>query len=153
MLRCEGAYDPDAVSRETAWSPFSVDAVTGEVIVLPSLTKQSFAAECDINVMLERFAVTGVVPTNPIPPQYGDFTDVTTYQDALNRVIAADAAFMQLSAELRARFNNDAGTMLAFLADDANRPEAVRLGLVQAPPAVEAHPPKGASGASSPPST
>ena len=45
MLRCDGAegYDRDAVSRETM-------TVNKE----PSLSKQEFKEECDINVLLER---------------------------------------------------------------------------------------------------
>jgi hypothetical protein len=62
--------------------------------------------------------------------QYGDFTGIGSYQDALNRVISADAAFMDLPSAIRARFGNDPQQLLNFVQDDANYDEAVKIGLI-----------------------
>jgi phage internal scaffolding protein len=67
-------------------------------------------------------------------PLTGDFVDVPDFQTALNLVISAQDEFMKVPADVRARFNNDPGELMAFLEDDKNRDEAIKLGLVNAPP-------------------
>jgi phage internal scaffolding protein len=96
----------------------------------PSLAQQHAKDECDINTIVKRFGLTGELPSGVRAPTYGDFTDATDYHTALNAVIAADAAFMQLPADIRTRFNNDAGAFVDFVSDDNNRAEAEKLGIV-----------------------
>jgi phage internal scaffolding protein len=96
----------------------------------PSLAQQHARDESDINTIVKRFGLTGQLPDNVRTPTYGDFEDATDYHTALNAVRAADAAFMQLPADIRTRFNNDAGAFVDFVADDSNRAEAEKLGLV-----------------------
>lgn len=48
----------------------------------PSLAKPSFADECDINNIVERFTRTGVLPEQRGNPQYGDAPDQTMYEAA-----------------------------------------------------------------------
>lgn len=96
----------------------------------PSLAQQHAKDECDINTIVRRFGLTGELPSNVRTPQYGDFSDATDYHTALNAVRAADAAFMQLPADVRTRFNNDPGALVDFVSDDNNRAEAEKLGLV-----------------------
>lgn len=99
-----------------------------------SLTIQSAKDECDINLIVER-AERGMYPEmREKIPQFGDFSETPDYQSALNYVIAAQERFSELPARVRERFGNNAGILLAFLADPANRDEAVQLGLVNAPP-------------------
>lgn len=102
----------------------------------PSLAQQSFKDDADINVMLEKFKVTGVMPAGVVMPTYGDFSDVIDYQTALNALNRARDSFMELPAAVRARFENDPQKFLLFCSDEKNRDEAVRLGLVQAPAAA-----------------
>lgn len=123
FVRSPYNYDMDAASNESAISYF------GE-----SMTQQQFAEEADINTIVRRFGLTGELPDDFRPPAYGDFTDVMDYQTSLNAVRAADAAFMQMPADLRARFDNDPQKLIEFLGNDNNRDEAVKLGLVQKPP-------------------
>lgn len=98
-----------------------------------SLAIQSERDSCDINVIVERFLKTGQMPDNVRVPQSGDFTSVTDYQSALNAVIEADDAFMELPPAVRARFENDPQKLMDFMADANNREAAIELGLVQAP--------------------
>lgn len=49
---------------------------------------------------------------------------------------------MSLPAELRKRFRNDPGMLLAFLEDPQNRAEAESLGLVDRMPVVDSSPPE-----------
>ena len=136
MLRCDGAegYDRDAVSRETM-------TVNKE----PSLAKQEFKEECDINVLLERFAITGAMPENVRMPTYGDFMDVPDYQSALNAGREAEQSFMELPAKIRERFQNDPQKLVEFCSDKANLAEAQSLGLVPAPVASDVPPVKPAA--------
>lgn len=95
-----------------------------------TLAQQHCADECDINTIVCRFGLTGELPNNVRVPQYGDFSAATDYHTAMNQVIAAQQAFMQLPADVRTRFANDPGALVDFISDDSNRAEAVKLGLV-----------------------
>lgn len=96
----------------------------------PSLAQQQFKDDVDINVLLERFKVTGVMPQSVMLPQYGDFRGVDDYRSAQDAIRKAHNAFMDLPAKLRARFDNDPQKLLEFVSDDKNRDEAIKLGLV-----------------------
>ena len=95
-----------------------------------SLAKQSFQEECDINTIVRRFGLTGEMPSNVRMPTYGDFTGISNYQDALNAILEAEDSFMAMPAEIRARFQNDPAQFVEFCSDEANREEAVKMGLV-----------------------
>lgn len=97
-----------------------------------SLTDQSMKEDADINVILKRFGITGELPQNYRPPIEADFVDVFDYQSARNALIEADRRFMEMPAELRARFDNDPQKVVDFLLEPKNLDEAIRLGL--APP-------------------
>lgn len=126
-------YDVDAVSRETGLD-CNVDPENGEV--LPSATQQQFKEECDINEIVRRFGLTGELPENVRVPQSGDFTGITDFQSAMNAVREAQENFMALPAEIRERFANDPQKLMDFVANDANRDEAIKLGIVSRPPEV-----------------
>lgn len=102
----------------------------------PSLAQQSFKDDADINVMLERFKVTGQMPVGVVMPTYGDFNGVSDYRSAVDAINKASNAFMDMPAEIRSRFQNDPQRFLEFCSDDKNRDEAIRLGLVPAAPVV-----------------
>jgi phage internal scaffolding protein len=119
-------YDMALVSQET-----------GLECQDPSLAQQHMKDECDINVIVERFGVTGKIPVNAIEPSYGDFSGVSDYHDALNRIKASDAAFMALPAKIRAKFDHDPNALLQFLQNEENRDEAIQIGLIDGKPVVE----------------
>lgn len=114
--------------------PYDASVRTPTSFPKETRTKQSFQAECDINNIMAKYAKTGVLEhTRNVQGAYGDFSDVPDFQEARNRLIAAEEAFMALPAAIRKRFDNDPEQFVAFLSDDANRDEAVKLGLVQKP--------------------
>lgn len=138
FIRSAYNYDRDAASLESGL------ACKGE-----RGARQEFKDECDINVLLRRFNVTGQFPEGVRMPTYGDFESVNDFHSAANAIAAARESFDVLPAEVRRRFNNDPGDFVDFCSDSKNRDEAVRLGLV--PPAVEpAEPAPGAAGGSAP---
>lgn len=99
----------------------------------PSLTQQNFKDEVDINVLLERFKVTGAIPAGVRLPQYGDFSTVSDYRTALDAVNSARNAFMDLPAKIRDRFSNDPQRYLEFCSDPKNSDELISLGLATKP--------------------
>ena len=103
----------------------------------PSLAQQHMNDECDINVLVERFGVTGSMPVAPIEPSYGDFSGVGDYHTALNKIKAADEAFMALPAKIRAKFDHDPNALLNYLQNEENRDEAIQIGLIDGKPVVE----------------
>lgn len=120
-------YDMDEVSNETGLNCKD-----------PSLAQQHMRDECDINVIVERFGVTGELPSAPVSPQYGDFSGVTDYHSAMNAIRASEEAFMALPAKLRARFDHDPNALLQFLQSEENRHEAIELGLIDGEPVAQA---------------
>nr|QJB20090.1 MAG: internal scaffolding protein [Microvirus sp.] len=96
----------------------------------PTMTKQSLAHDADINVIMAKAQRGMLIPGRSKQPQFGDFTAVPEFQDALNIVREAEKSFSELPAALRDRFHNNPAEMLTFLADVNNRAEAVRLGLI-----------------------
>lgn len=123
-------YDTDAASNESAL-----------LCLDESLAVQSEAEEADINTIVKRFGLGVPLPSGVVMPQYGDFTGVTDYQSALNLINQANDGFMSFPADIRARFENNPANMISFLENDANRDEAVKLGILLSPsPAVNVAP-------------
>ncbi len=123
FLRTPYNYDTMQVSNET-----------GLECLDESLAQQHARDETDINTIVRRFGLTGELPNGVRAPQYGDFTEATDYHTAMNAVISANNAFMQLPADVRSRFNNDAGAFVDFCSDEKNRAEAQSLGLIVGSP-------------------
>ncbi len=99
------------------------------------MTQQQFKEESDINEIVRRFGLTGQVPDGINMPMSGDFSEmVTDFKTAADMVRQSQEAFMELPAEVRARFYNDPQKLLDFMEDGRNRDEAVRLGILKAPP-------------------
>lgn len=107
----------------------------------PSQTLQSFKDDADINCIIARFENTGVLvdPTVPVSrtPQFGDYSEMPSYQEAQNVIVAANNAFNDLSAKIRERFGNDPAAYFDFVqslkkgSDDYA--EAIRLGIINEP--------------------
>ena len=107
----------------------------------PSQTLQSFKDDADINCIIARFENTGVLvdPTVPVSrtPQFGDFSDLPSYQEAQNVIVAANNAFNDLPAKIRERFGNDPAAYFDFVQSlkegSEDYAEAVRLGIIDKP--------------------
>jgi len=99
----------------------------------PSLTQQQFKTECDINNIMRRFAQTGEI--THLNRRRGSFQDLSeigeSYQEMLSTVKMAQDAFMELDPKIRDRFKNDPGNLLAFISDEKNKEEAIKLGLIE----------------------
>lgn len=102
----------------------------------PSMTKQSFMDECDVNLLVKRSEQgQHTRHINPNTPIYGDFSNVDDYSAALSKMRLAETAFDNLPKQIRDRFDHDPGQLLDFMDDKENVDEARQLGLLPAAPA------------------
>jgi len=126
-----GWYQPHIAVN---WTGEILDPRTGELVKEPSMTKQSFKEECDINNIVRRFEATGVVDhINQAHAQglFTDLPDALDLQAGLNMIKQAEGAFMALPASLRARFENDPVQFVDFMDNPANQEEMIKLGLAK----------------------
>lgn len=94
-----------------------------------SLVDPSFEKEADINAIMAKYTKTGELPGVFSSPQYGDFSSVGDYKEALDMVRHAQHSFMSLPSSVRDRFHNDPAKLIEFLSDENNLDEAIELGL------------------------
>lgn len=110
----------------------NTDPKTGEV--MPSMTRQSEMEACDLHNILKQFTQQGLdqqVLENAKRGQYADLPDEIDYQASLNLVMAAEASFATLPAQVRERFQNNPAKFLGFVSDPANVEELVKLGIAE----------------------
>lgn len=98
----------------------------------PTLTKQSFRDECDVNNVLRKYAKTGVMEhLNRYQGDYGDYSGVVDYQSCVQQVQRANDMFQSLPSKVRSKFANDPGKFLEFALDESNRDAMRELGLLK----------------------
>lgn len=97
------------------------------VEVKGSMTVQSSKDECDINVIVKRFGVTGMLPIVPMPPSAAEFSEVFDFQSAMNVVAEATQSFGALDANVRKRFNNDPHDYVQFCLERDKKGALVNL--------------------------
>jgi len=100
--------------------------------------QQNMAAECDVNTIMARYQKgQEITHIAQVAAQYGDFSEVADYKTGLERILEADALFMELPSSIRDRFMNDPAAFIEFATDKANEDELRKMGLApppQAPP-------------------
>lgn len=110
-----------------------------------SRTKQADSATTDLKAIVNKYITHG----QPLPERdlhYGDFTNVSDYHAAHNRMIEAQEQFAALPAAVRRHCENDPGKFLDLVFDPDRRGELEELGMVPerapagAPPAKEEEP-------------
>lgn len=102
----------------------------------PSLTKQSFREESEINNILAKYQKTGLIEhVAKHSPKYGELPDQAEFETAMNIIATANSMFEELPSSIRSRFENDAGQFLDFVSDENNIEELVTLGILDAPEA------------------
>jgi len=96
----------------------------------PTLADGSQLKSTDINVIMQKYAKTGVIThiTNAIP-QFGDVSQLGDYQSCLEHVRHAEQLFSELPARVREKFQNDPIQFVSFMDDEKNLEEAIKLGL------------------------
>lgn len=136
------------VAEYKNWKPGQ--KVKPKTVTGPGLTKQEFASEVDVNKIMDRYVKTGQLPQSYTEGVFADVSEIGDFANVMNRVHAADEAFALLPSKVRERFEGDPVKLIGFLADEKNRDEAVKLGLIAKkeepappqPPALPAEKPK-----------
>ncbi len=101
-----------------------------------SLTQQQFGNESNINKIMERYQRDGVIDhLNNYNGNYGDFSNVNSYQESLHQIAEAEQMFMQLPSQVRKEFDNDPVAFVEFASNPANIDKLIELGLANPKPA------------------
>ncbi len=109
----------------------------------PSLAKQSFKEECDINNIMRKFKESGVIEhLNTHHGDYGNFIGFDDYQTSLNKIHEAQDAFMTLPVTVRKQFDNSPQLFLAFAQNPDNLEKMQEMGLAPKTPARDRYAPK-----------
>tara|TARA_B100001769_G_C22110436_1_gene600545 strand:+ start:3388 stop:3861 length:474 start_codon:yes stop_codon:yes gene_type:complete len=134
MSKTEQKYTPYSISNRVL-NKAAIDFSNS-----PSRTKSEFKDEVNINTIVKKAMRTGVLPTGDRQPLYADFTQLNSYETAQIAIAEAKSSFEQLPSDIRAKFDNNVTELLDFVDDEANKEEAIQLGLLpeeEAAPASE----------------
>ena len=117
-------------------NPYVYDVRVGDISFegCVSKTKQSFSNDCDINKIMAKAIKTGMlvdsVGISSRQAIFADVADIGDYRVVMDKIVKANEAFEQLSAEIKNRFNNDPALLVDFMKDSGNLEEACKLGLL-----------------------
>lgn len=95
------------------------------------MTKQADKDGCNINLIMKRYARTGVLPVTDKDPIYGDFASGLDYHQAQNAIVSAQAEFDALPAAVRKHVDNDPGKFLDMVGDPDRVQELMDLGMLE----------------------
>lgn len=107
-----------------------------------TLTQQHFKDECDINNIIARYQVTGLLTDPSVTnvnrtPLFGDFSELPhDYQSAQTFIMEAQEQFASMPSTIRAHFHDDPGDLLAAFDNPARHAELVELGIIADGPAA-----------------
>lgn len=109
----------------------------GIVFEEPSLTDQSQYKDTDINNIVRRYQVTGLLDSPGSVSfetlQYGDATLLPDYQTALDLVNSVESEFSSLPSEIREKFGHDPMQLLEALQDPTKQQMLQDIGLLSKP--------------------
>ena len=99
---------------------------TGEI-----KTKQDFKDDVVMSSIMKKYRETGIIAHQSlVQGRYGDYVDAPEYDEAMNKIVAANDMFESLPADIRDRFNNSPEKFLEFVHDPDNEDEMRKLGLL-----------------------
>ena len=103
----------------------------------PSLTEQSHADSCNINLIMRKYQRTGMIDhVAKYAPEYG-LMDGADFQAKQNAVANAITMFEELPSSAREHFDHDPAKFLDFamsINDETERSELIRAGLLDPDP-------------------
>jgi len=107
----------------------------------PTLTKQAFKDECDINNIMSKYQKTGMVEhLNQNNGEYGDFISYEDYHTSLNQILEAQETFNSIPSSIREKFNNNPAEFLEFAQNPDNHNQMVQFGMAHPKPPIDAEP-------------
>jgi phage internal scaffolding protein len=100
----------------------------------PSMTKQSFRDEVNINNIMKKYEKTGLLThVKQYGGKYADLADSSDYHTSMNIILEAQEAFDTLPSKVRHEFYNDPAKFLEFVQDPANAEKMIEMGLAERP--------------------
>jgi len=107
-----------------------------------SKTQQHLKDDVDINNIVKKYVKHGTIShLTKTAPIYGDFSEVTSLDDAINKINGAADLFAELPAKVRDQFKNDPFEFIKFT-ETADSEDYKRIGLIEeAAPLPEPPPP------------
>jgi phage internal scaffolding protein len=99
-----------------------------------SLTQQSHAQAADVRNIIKQYDKTGLIANvNKGIAQYGDYSEINEYAEALNMVREANESFAEIPSHIRQQFGNNAGAFFEFATNPKNSEKMIEMGLKEAP--------------------
>lgn len=113
----------------------------------PSMVREAFKDECDINQIVQRYAAGAQMPPRPGDALYADVSGLSDYKSAVDQVLAAYANLDAMPEKARALLKNDPEGFRHALLNATQSEDLVALGILKAPTeeqlaATEEEPPK-----------
>ena len=101
----------------------------------PSMTVQSEKDNCDINVIMNRYATCGTpLPIRQdIEPVYADVAELGDYMENFQRCKQAEEMFNALPSALRKELDNNPANLLPFIQNEDNKERCYEYGLLNRP--------------------
>lgn len=100
----------------------------------PSMTKQSFKDELDVNNIIKKYTVPELKQmAEDFEGIYGDFDEID-YQTALTKISHANDVFMNVPVKIRQQFGNDPGKFIDYATDPSNIESLREMGLAHPEP-------------------
>jgi len=90
----------------------------------PSLTQQHFKESTSIDHLMQLYTRSGQSPFRSAEQsgaRYGDFSDLPSYQNVLDRVRLAQSEFDSLDAKTRLQYNNSVELYINSLTDQSQK--------------------------------
>lgn len=158
MSKKDYSYDADPVFPQAMHDFRKYNGATDHVFntVGPSLTRQEFKEECDINTLMSKYDAHVIGGPGNMPraePFYADFTQVPgNLLDYMEFMNMAQAQFMALPAAVRREFDNSPHMFVEFASDPENIDQLRTWGLAPPkPPEKPQERPAAAPASQSPP--
>ena len=108
----------------------------GIIFKEPTMTIQSEKDNCDINVIMNRYATCGTpLPyrTDGVQPVYADVSELGDYMENFQRCKHAEEMFNALPSALRKELDNNPANLLPFIQDEKNKERCYEYGLLNKP--------------------
>lgn len=108
----------------------------GIIFKEPTMTIQSEKDNCDINVIMDRYATCGTpLPyrTDGVQPVYADVSELGDYMENYQRCKQAEEMFNALPSALRKELDNNPANLIPFIQDKNNESRCIEYGLINKP--------------------
>lgn len=108
----------------------------GIIFKEPTMTVQSEKDNCDINVIMNRYATCGTpLPyrNDGVQPVYADVSELGDYMENYQRCKQAEEMFNNLPSALRKELDNNPANLLPFIQDEKNKERCYEYGLLNKP--------------------